>query len=123
MNYYLDVFKKYADFDGRSRRKEFWMFFLFHIIIIYGLIGLSAATNSPIFMFIVILYGIATILPSIAVQIRRMHDSGRSGWFILIPYYSFYLLCVDSQDGANEYGLNPKDVGNYEINEIGNNQD
>ncbi len=123
MNYYLDVFKKYADFDGRSRRKEFWMFFLFHIIIIYGLIGLSAATNSPIFMFIVILYGIATILPSIAVQIRRMHDSGRSGWFILIPYYSFYLLCVDSRDGANEYGLNPKDVGNYEINEIGNNQD
>ena len=74
-------------------------------------------------MFIVTLYGIATIFPSIAVQIRRMHDSGRSGWFILIPYYSFYLLCVDSQDGANEYGLNPKDVGNYEINEIGNNQD
>ncbi len=123
MNYYLDVLKKYADFDGRARRKEFWMFFLFHVIIIYGAIILSIVTKSEVFIIIAILYGVATFIPSLAVQIRRMHDSGKSGWFILIPYYSFYLLCVDSQPENNEYGPNPKGLGNDEINEIGNLQE
>ncbi len=119
MNNYFEVLKRYTDFNGRSRRKEFWMFFLFHIIIIYGLVALMIATGSEIFIIILSLYVLGTILPSIAVQIRRMHDSGKSGWFILIPYYSFYLLCIDSQPENNQYGPNPKGIGNDEIGEIG----
>ena len=119
MNYYFDVLKRYTDFNGRARRKEFWMFTLFHIIIIYGLVALMIATESEVFIVILSLYVLGTILPSLAVQIRRMHDTGRSGWFILIPYYSFYLLCIDSQQENNEYGPNPKGIGNDEIGEIG----
>lgn len=84
---------------------------------------MSIVTKSEVFIIIAILYGVATFIPSLAVQIRRMHDSGKSGWFILIPYYSFYLLCVDSQPENNEYGPNPKGLGNDEINEIGNHQE
>ena len=116
MNYYFDVLKRYADFNGRSRRKEFWMFYLFHVIAIYTLVFISMYFE---FNFLVLIYALATVLPYIGVTIRRMHDTGRSGWYSLIPLYSFYLLCLDSDIGQNEYGANPKGIGNDEIGEIG----
>ncbi|MBM3920822.1 MAG: DUF805 domain-containing protein [Sphingomonadales bacterium] len=62
------------------------------------------------------LYSLAVLLPSLAVAVRRMHDVGKSGWFILIPIYNLILACTDSQVGENEYGSNPKDsVANPDI--------
>ena len=76
MNWYLEVLKRYADFNGRARRKEYWMFFLFHFIIYYGLIIIAMAV-SPKLMAIAFIYIIATMLPTLGVGVRRMHDVGK----------------------------------------------
>jgi uncharacterized membrane protein YhaH (DUF805 family) len=114
MNWYLEVLKKYAVFQGRARRKEYWMFNLFNIIIamalgfVIGLIEavletgvlLSIATNA--------IYSLAILIPATAVSVRRMHDLGRSGWWILFPVVNLIFMFFDSQPGDNEYGPNPK---------------
>jgi uncharacterized membrane protein YhaH (DUF805 family) len=113
MNYYLEVLKKYAVFSGRARRKEYWMFILFNFIayailgFIEVLLGIPAILSS--------IYGLAVLIPSLAVCVRRLHDSGRSGWWILIgllPLVGFIVLLIfmvlDSQPGDNQYGPNPK---------------
>ena len=113
MNWYLDALKKYAVFDGRARRQEYWMFVLFNIIISIVLGILEAIV--PVLRFLVILYGLALIVPSLAVAVRRLHDTNRSGWWVLIsliPIIGAILLLVwlvmDSQPGENKYGPNPK---------------
>ncbi len=134
VHYYFDVLKKYAVFSGRASRKEYWMFMLFQILIampsvlIVGLIGsnVSAATNSTYISFLFYLYDallvlyalyiLATFIPSIAVAVRRLHDTNRSGWWYLIIFtyigaIVFLVFSVqDSQLGENKYGPNPKGV-------------
>jgi|ERR1043165_6327400 uncharacterized membrane protein YhaH (DUF805 family) len=119
MNWYLEALKKYADFSGRSRRKEYWLFVLFSVLIsivlqiIDGALGLfSRDLNAGLLSS---LYGLAVLIPSIAVAIRRLHDTGRSGWMyllIFVPCIGWILLLVwfieDSSPGTNEYGPNPK---------------
>ena len=106
--------KKFADFDGRARRSEYWYFILFFFLVYIGLFmiagGLAFVSGilGGIFSFLAIIFLVAAIIPSLAVAIRRMHDVGKSGWFILIPIYSFILACTDSEPGSNEYGPNPK---------------
>ena len=117
MNWFLKVFKQYADFNGRARRKEFWMFILFNMIIIYGLMAIMAATGWMFISIILFVYYIAMIIPMIAVNCRRMHDVGKSGWYQLIPIYSFILAVTNGAKGANEYGPDPK--GNDEVDQIG----
>lgn len=114
MKWYVEVMKKYALFVGRARREEYWMFFLINIIIgfaigfvlgfIGGVLGIGTALSNPA----AIVYGLAVLVPGIAVAVRRMHDIGRSGWWILFPLLNLVFLCLDSQQGENEYGLNPK---------------
>lgn len=116
MNEYLEVLKKYALFDGRARRKEFWMFTLISTIITYALLFIGLKIDFPLFGN---LYSLAVLLPTIGVWCRRMHDTGKSGWFMLIPLYNLYLACIDSDAGENEFGSNPKGIGNDEIGEIG----
>jgi uncharacterized membrane protein YhaH (DUF805 family) len=105
MNYYISVLQNYATFSGRARRKEYWMFFLFNMIFsfifgfICGLIGVPELAN---------LYTLVVLLPSIAVAVRRMHDVGKSGWFILIPIYNIVLAVTEGDNGDNEYGADPK---------------
>ena len=95
------VFSNYANFSGRARRSEYWYFVLFSLII--GLI--------PIVNLIV---GLISIIPGIAVCVRRLHDIGKSGWWLLlclIPIINLILLvwyCTDSQPGENQWGANPK---------------
>ncbi|MCK7594540.1 DUF805 domain-containing protein [Pseudomarimonas salicorniae] len=121
MNWYLEVLKKYAVFSGRARRKEYWMFVLFNIIIAFvlgiidGVLGLTTEGGMGILGG---LYSLAVLLPSIAVGVRRLHDTGRTGWWLLIafiPLIGAIVLIVffvlDSQPGSNEYGPNPKGVG------------
>ena len=123
MKWYLKVVRdNYANFDGRARRQEYWMFVLFNMIFTYGglfLLGfLSAAVDSPYIIFIVYIYIFSMIIPSIAVGVRRMHDVGKSGWYILIPIYSFILAVTEGERGPNQYGPDPKNP-NDSINEIG----
>ncbi|MCF8220771.1 MAG: DUF805 domain-containing protein [Cryomorphaceae bacterium] len=105
MNYYLKVLQNYANFNGRARRAEYWYFVLFNMIasIIVGIIG-----GLIDFELLGNLYSLAVLLPSIAVGVRRMHDVGKSGWFILIPIYNFILAVTEGDAGENEYGPDPK---------------
>lgn len=118
MNWYLKVLKQYADFKGRSRRKEYWMFFLINTIISYGIVGIAIAAELPALSSISSIYSLAVLLPTIAVGVRRMHDVGKSGWFLLIPIYNLILACTNGTEGENEYGPDPKNP-NSELNEIG----
>ncbi len=108
MNWYLKVLKQYADFSGRARRKEYWMFFLFHMIIMYGLIILAGVLELAALATVSMIYALAVLVPAIAVGVRRMHDAGKSGWYLLVPIYSLILACTDSEAGSNKWGPNPK---------------
>lgn len=112
MNWYIKVLKQYAVFNGRARRKEYWMFFLFNIIIVMilgfieGITDINPTSDDSILASI---YQLAILIPSIAVGVRRMHDVGKSGWFLLIPIYNFILAVTDGDKGSNEYGADPKE--------------
>ena len=108
MQYFLDVLKnKYALFNGRARRAEYWYFTLFNVIISFVLGFLAGMIKMP---WIASIYSIAVLIPGIAVAICRMHDVGKSGWFILIPIYNLILAVTEGQRGPNEYGEDPKGV-------------
>jgi uncharacterized membrane protein YhaH (DUF805 family) len=112
MEYYLKVLKNYANFNGRARRKEYWMFVLFYFIFICAAAVVDYLIETG--FIITGLFVLVHFIPSLAVQVRRLHDVGKSGWFLLvglIPIVGIWLLilyCTDSQPGANEYGENPK---------------
>lgn len=108
MNYYLKVLQNYAVFNGRARRSEYWWFFLINMVIGYGLIILAGVTELAFLSMIGGLYMLATLLPGIGVAIRRMHDVGKSGWFMLIPIYNLILAFTEGDKGSNEYGEDPK---------------
>lgn len=118
MEWYTGVLKKYVEFSGRARRKEFWMFTLINALIsialsiVDRLIGTDYANGGGVLNSI---YGLAVLLPSLAVGIRRLHDTGRSGWWLLIgliPCVGIIVLIVFwAQEGAagqNEHGPDPK---------------
>lgn len=114
MNWYLNALKnKYADFSGRAHRTEFWMFVLFNLIIaIVIAIVDSFITGGLIYG----LYALAMLIPGFAVGARRLHDTDKSGWMLLlglIPLVGLvliYFFVIDSQPGPNKYGPNPKGV-------------
>lgn len=113
MEWYLKALKNYVGFQGRARRKEYWMFILFSIIVSIVLSILESIAN--ISSVLSGLYSLAVLLPSLAVGVRRLHDTGRSGWWLLIsliPLVGAIILivfmCQDSQENDNQYGPNPK---------------
>jgi uncharacterized membrane protein YhaH (DUF805 family) len=109
MNWFLTVLKKYAVFSGRARRKEYWMFVLFYTLIYIALAFVTGYLGGAELSGIVIMvYSLGMFIPSISVGVRRMHDIGRSGWWILFPIVNLVFLFLDSQSGENEYGPNPK---------------
>lgn len=108
MNWYFVVLGKYAVFSGRARRKEYWMFFLFNFLIGLALGVVLGLIGSPLAFAVSQIYPLAIIIPSLAVGIRRMHDIGRSGWWILCPFVNLVMLCLKGQEGENEYGADPK---------------
>lgn len=121
MNWYLKCWNQYADFSGRARRKEYWIFSLINgviIIILYILqMVMIESTLWLIFPIVFFLYALAVFLPSLAVNIRRLHDIGKSGWWCLIylipiigSIWLLVLMCLDSEPGENQWGENPKGV-------------
>jgi uncharacterized membrane protein YhaH (DUF805 family) len=115
MQWYLAVLKNYAGFSGRARRTEYWMFALVNLVVSLVLYILTFATHSGFFLVLVFLYGLAVLLPSLAVFVRRLHDIGMSAWWILIslvPLVGGIVLFVFSvlpgNQGPNRYGDDPK---------------
>ena len=121
MNWYLGVLKQYATFEGRARRKEYWFFVLFYILVFLVLSavdGLTGTYNVDAGVGLLGgLYILATLIPSLAVMVRRLHDTDRSGWWVLIGLIPLLgdlvllvFMCLDSQPGGNRFGPNPKGV-------------
>jgi uncharacterized membrane protein YhaH (DUF805 family) len=120
MQWYLKVLRQYADFNGRARRTEYWMFALFSIAIsivlglldlMLGLTFIEGSTSG----WLGLIYGLAVLLPSLGVGVRRLHDTGRSGWWLLIglvPLVGAIVLIVflatAGNPGSNAYGPDPK---------------
>ncbi|MDJ0276108.1 DUF805 domain-containing protein [Sphingomonas sp. 2R-10] len=140
MEWMLLPLKRYAEFSGRSRRKEYWMFVLGYLIVfmilgaIFGLLGAfsssmaevqAGSVNGPLMLAVVVLgiLGLGILIPSIAVQVRRLHDRNMSGWWLLgiyvvsfIPVVGFIasigllvLLALPGTVGPNRFGPDPKD--------------
>jgi len=101
MSWYIAALKKYAVFSGRARRKEYWIFGLFHLIIVSVLAFVGAAIFLPI-------YPLAVLIPSLAVTVRRLHDTNHSGWWALIPIANIVLMFIDGTRGDNRFGPDPK---------------
>ena len=134
MNWYLKVLRNYADFNGRARRREFWMFTLFNFVfltiaaiidnvwgvtfddnlVVWGatfkikttLFGYGVTPNGYVYL----LYSLAVLIPAVAVLVRRLHDVGKSGWYSLIPVYNLILVCTGGNKGDNLYGAESKPV-------------
>lgn len=132
MEYMLLPLRRYADFSGRSRRKEYWMFFLGYMLaaILLGIVGVilggfpngQASGGASVMVILFGLLILLLIIPSIAVQVRRFHDQDKSGWFVLlnfVPYVGgiivLVFMCLEGTRGENRYGPDPKhsalDVG------------
>lgn len=115
MEWYLHVLKNYARFDGRSRRSEYWQFLLVNVIVALVLGVVDGVLRKIVgFGMLGALYGLAVLIPGIAVSIRRLHDTDRSGWWLLlalVPLVGLVLIWFmveDSNAGTNRYGQNPK---------------
>ena len=121
MNWYLKVLKQYADFSGRARRQEYWMFTLFNMIfgfiaiILDNLLGIAMESvgYGPLYG----IYTLALVIPGLAVAVRRLHDVGKSGWMLLIALiplvgaiWILVLFFTDSQKESNKWGQNPKEI-------------
>ncbi|OAT55252.1 DUF805 domain-containing protein [Providencia heimbachae] len=126
MNWYLEVIKNnYANFDGRARRKEYWMFSLINIVIIIALsLVMGGSINDDTggmgglgitALVLMLIYCVAVFIPSLAVTIRRLHDIDKSGWWYLISFIPFggliifVFTCLDGTPGNNRFGSSPKE--------------
>lgn len=110
MNYFLIVLQKYAQFTGRARRSEYWYFSLIAFVIsfVLGFIDGILGFDNMGFGLLSGLFQLGILIPSIAVGVRRMHDVGKSGWFLLIPIYNLILALTEGNKGENQYGADPK---------------
>jgi uncharacterized membrane protein YhaH (DUF805 family) len=130
MSWYLEVLRKYAQFSGRARRKEYWFFALFNLLVAFVITMLSAGavllfvgrgdTASTLVFVPVALYSFAVLIPTLAVTVRRLHDTGRSGWWyfvVFVPFIGGFLLLIltlmEGTPGPNMYGSNPKSEANF----------
>ena len=127
MEWMLLPLKRYADFSGRSRRKEYWMFvlgvFIVAIVlsIIEGMVGLSGMVGG-VYGPLTTLFFLGILVPSIAVQVRRFHDQDKSGWFVLLALIPFLggiavlvFMCLEGTRGPNRFGADPKGGTNPEV--------
>lgn len=120
MNYFVEALKKYATFSGRARRKEYWFFFLGYVVLYFIAAILDGMMSGPnpedvSFIFTTVV-ALALFLPNLAVSVRRLHDTDRSGWWVLlglIPLLGGLVLlvffCLEGTQGENSFGYDPKD--------------
>ncbi|WP_078543535.1 DUF805 domain-containing protein [Litchfieldia alkalitelluris] len=114
MQWYVKVIQNYVNFDGRARRMEYWMFYLMNFLISLGLVMIEGIMGLPgIFTG---LYSLFILLPSIAVTVRRLHDTGKSGWWFFISFIPIIgaiilliFMIIEGEHGYNNYGHDPKE--------------
>ncbi|WP_304343695.1 DUF805 domain-containing protein [Chryseobacterium koreense] len=120
------MFKNPFSFDGRIRRTEFGISYIIYIafaVITQLVAGAAEGNNNPAIIIVLLAAYIALLWFLLAQGAKRCHDRGNSGWFQLIPFYSLWMLFGDSEVGENEFGPNPKGIGNgSEISEIGSSE-
>jgi uncharacterized membrane protein YhaH (DUF805 family) len=122
LEWYKKVFENYSNFNGRARRSEYWYFTLMQFLIYCALCILALIT--PFILIVAGLYALASIIPSLAVAVRRMHDQDKTGWMILVSLipliggiWFLILLCTEGTRGDNQYGPDPKgDNTNFDFN-------
>ncbi|WP_420572336.1 DUF805 domain-containing protein [Kordia sp.] len=133
MEWYLKVVRdNYANFEGRARRQEYWMFILFNFLIIIGLLvltGILGALSESLAALggiVYVIYALGVLIPNLAVAVRRLHDTGKSGWMILVSFipliggiWFLILMCTEGQVGPNQYGPDPKAEYPEDLNNIG----
>ena len=136
MEWMLMPYRRYADFSGRSQRKEYWMFVLFSLLVTMVCMAVMFAGGmsldesgqaAPGILFwlglvVLVIFAVGSIIPSIAVQVRRFHDQDKSGWMVLIgfiPYVGglivFIFMCLEGTRGPNRFGADPKNPTNSDI--------
>lgn len=107
LDYYKRVLNKYAVFTGRATRSEYWYFFLFNMLIVFGLgmlegiLDIAPNTDESVLGGI---YQLAVLVPAVAVAIRRLHDTGHGGWWIIVPFANIIFLFMKSEERENEFG-------------------
>jgi uncharacterized membrane protein YhaH (DUF805 family) len=110
VGWYPEVLKKYVTFEGRAGREEFWVYALFNFLIFFGFYVIAFASRIPILMVLYYLFSLAVLLPTLAVGVRRLHDTGKSGWYLLlelVPFGAIVLIVFWAQAGQfgpNAYG-------------------
>ena len=109
------VITQYSNFHGRARRSEYWYYLLFECIIDFGLSILGNVTGIMIFLIVMWIFNLVLLVPGLAVCFRRMHDTGKSAWFLLLALipiagqiFMMLWFLKDSQPGENQWGPNPK---------------
>jgi len=129
MEYFLLAFKKAFDFQGRARRKEYWMFILFIVISSLSLSFLVNLLAEDFFRILIVFYIVVILIPLLSVTIRRLHDTGRSGGYIFIRFipligniWLLSLMCQKGDATVNKYGPNPKKI-DTELEDIGKPQE
>lgn len=116
VNYWKQVvLENYANFSGRARRAEYWWFALANLVVYVALSLIIGGVSEGLGSLLSLVYYLGVLVPSIAVSVRRLHDVGKSGWFLLlalIPIVGAIVLIVwaatDSQRGSNQYGVSVK---------------
>ncbi len=124
--YFLDPIQNhYMDFEGRARRKQYWMFFLFNIAISFAITIVIGIVSDSLASGISALYSLALLLPGLGLGVRRLHDTGKSGWFLLIAlipllgiFILIYFLVIEGDSGPNEYGSDPKDPNAEDLADV-----
>jgi len=135
MGYMLLPYKRIFDFAGRSRRREYWLFVLFILVVDVGLmildskLGLGGTADSYAQFgdgsasvgfnlsggILTMIWTVLNFIPALAAAIRRMHDQDKSGWFLLIPFYDLVLLFLEGTRGPNRFGPDPKASGEAQV--------
>jgi uncharacterized membrane protein YhaH (DUF805 family) len=136
MQWMILPYRRYFEFAGRSRRREYWLFALFYLLVLVALnvmFGTNEVAHSPTGFgygsrlaggggLLGSLFGLASLIPALAVSVRRLHDQDRSGWLLLlglIPLFGGFallvLMCLDGTRGPNRFGADPKDPGSADV--------
>jgi len=111
LEWYVKALGNYAKFDGRATRQEYWMFYLFNLLIMFGILLMGVMTDSDFFLVLLFLYNLAIFVPTLAVTVRRLHDINKSGaaiFYNLIPFVGpiihLFQMCTESHQGDYKYG-------------------